>query len=293
MGNVVETLRRRVANQTAVPAGLLCGTCGYMMLTDEALAWMADVMPQNLSPPLREGGPATLSVGVRCRCEVSMEVHRREYESDRVKRFYASGVPVRRVNGPKTLAGWVAVTGAEKAYVRVTAWAAGNGAPILVMMGPMGTGKSHLCEAAARDVLNRDEAVLYTVAGDMMDDLRLRFNRPQPDGRIFEEQLEYLGTVDNLIIDDLGQKSVSIWALGQIVSIIDRRYRDERRTLIATNKVVPEGIESWARAGAAAYEHTEAVESAARLSSRLFDGTSGVVERAYINAEDYRARRSF
>lgn len=283
-----ESLRSQIEGRPTLPDEYQCDDCRYVRLSPESLAWMLEAMPHNVD---QTGDEPRLSDWVRCRCESRSERYAREYQSGRALRFYRSGLPSRQIAGAKTFDAWSPVEGADKAYRACRAWAVGDGPPFLVMLGRQGSGKTHLAEAATLEALERDKSAQYIVAGDLMDDLRRRFNRPADDGRIFEEQLEHLGTIENLIIDDLGQKSSSIWALGQIVSIIDRRYRDECRTLIASNKIDPDGIASWARAGVAQYDAGEADESAARLSSRIFDRNSGVVQTVWVSAPDYRTER--
>lgn len=294
-----KTLPKQQAKRPPVPVAIQCQEdgCGRLFSTPEAFAWADEHAPHfidRVGDPRNPDAPIVpkFADSIRCKHDVKNEAWEATYRATRTRNHYAAGLPERRIAGPRTFQNWQAVEGAGEAFNLAHGWAMGNDPPMVVLLGPQGCGKSHLLEAAAREALDRDGVVRYMVAGDMMDDLRLRFNNTADDGRSFEAQLEYLGTVDLLVLDDLGMQAASMWALGRIVSIIDRRYRDERRTLIASNKINPEGIASWARAGVAAYDHSEADESAARLSSRLFDRQSGVVKASWIDAQDYRARKA-
>jgi DNA replication protein DnaC len=139
-------------------------------------------------------------------------------------------------------------------------WAAGAGAPILTLAGPVGTGKSHLAVAAGRAVVGRGMQVLYRSEGDLIDEMRKGIGN-----KTLDDLIETLRTVPYLIWDDLGASPVteSGWGDGKMDQIFDARWVGAEmgtlRTLVTTNLVTKQF-------------HDRGLD---RLASRLTDRTVG------------------
>jgi DNA replication protein DnaC len=101
--------------------------------------------------------------------------------------------------------------------------------PWLLLVGPVGTGKTHAAIAALRRAVLVPRAVRweFTTCAQMLEDLR-------PGGPDDADD-RYL-TADLLIIDDIAMvKANTEWAVEQIYRVIDTRRRCHRATVITSN----------------------------------------------------------
>ena len=104
-----------------------------------------------------------------------------------------------------------------------------------LLLGPPGTGKSHLAQAIGRAAIQQGHRVLYReahtlieeIADATLDDTRKKF-------------LADLATVPLLIIDDLGMRKLPHTAAEDLLELIMRRY-ERASTLITSNRPV----EDW------------------------------------------------
>src|SRR5215470_7529187 len=101
-----------------------------------------------------------------------------------------------------------------------------------LLLGPPGTGKSHLVQAIGQAAIQQGYRVLYREAHKLIEDLAdaaLDHNR--------REQMELFTTVPLLIIDDLGMRKLPATAAEDLLEIIMRRY-EQASTLITSNRPV-------------------------------------------------------
>jgi len=136
----------------------------------------------------------------------------------------------------------------------------------LTLLGPYGTGKTHLAAAIANEALNREEPVLFAAVPDLLDHLRATFG-PQ-SAVAYDERFELVRTVPLLILDDLGTETATPWAREKLYQVINHRYNYRLATVITTN-LKPEAIEP-------------------RIYSRLCDPACGAI--ITVVAQDYRQR---
>ncbi len=102
--------------------------------------------------------------------------------------------------------------------------------PNLLLVGPVGTGKTHAACAAVRgDVEAGATAVIASVV-DVLDALRAEMQPGAPSG-----YLDRLAVADLLLLDDLGAERPSEWAGERLNALIDRRWRDDRPVVATTN----------------------------------------------------------
>lgn len=106
----------------------------------------------------------------------------------------------------------------------------------LLLHGPVGIGKTHLCSAIANSVLDCGIDVIYLKVGKLLDLIRVyKFNQDAKErvqGNIY---LDALFQVRLLIIDDLGTENLTEFAQEQLLTIIDERINYHLPFVISTN----------------------------------------------------------
>ncbi len=117
------------------------------------------------------------------------------------------------------------------AFVAARDWAAGiSSNSWLFMHGPMGTGKTFLASAIVSALIGADIHARYEYVPDLIDQLR----RGQGDGT-YEDTVAHLRAVSVLVLDDLNAAKTTEWADGEILKLIDWRYRERAPLLVTTN----------------------------------------------------------
>ena len=99
----------------------------------------------------------------------------------------------------------------------------------LLLFGDVGTGKSFAAGCIANSLLDQDIPVLMTNFPTILARLSGTFGAERADF------LASLGDYDLLIIDDLGVERGTEYALEQMFSIIDSRYRSGKPLIVTTN----------------------------------------------------------
>jgi len=116
----------------------------------------------------------------------------------------------------------------------VEAWATTEGpAPNLVLYGPTGTGKTHAAVAAARLRFDAGDEVQFWPVVELLDGLR-----PGGDLEVWDRAVT---DADTLILDDLGASRATDWTDERLYALINRRWLDERPTIVTTN-LAPEDL---------------------------------------------------
>ena len=104
----------------------------------------------------------------------------------------------------------------------------------LLIMGKTGLGKTFLCNAISRRVLDSGYTVIYISAGRLFKTLQdEQFNRGEEEeySSFYEDVLN----VDLLVIDDLGTEFSTTLVSSQIFNIVNERMVNQRPTIISTN----------------------------------------------------------
>jgi DNA replication protein DnaC len=138
----------------------------------------------------------------------------------------------------------------------------------LVLVGPVGTGKTHLMMAVGNAALDADIPTLFAPVPDLLDYLRQTFD---PRNHLsYEEFFERLKSIDLLLLDDLGTEASTPWANEKLFQLLNARYVKRLPTVITLNS------QAWALLDE-------------RLQSRLSD--ADLVEILHLEqAQDYRRR---
>ena len=120
---------------------------------------------------------------------------------------------------------------------RVKSWAEDEGDYVwVVVYGGTGNGKSHLCNAALKRLIERGVPVHSMTASTFLQRLRLAMAEHQMDALMQECQ-----TIAAFILDDLGtgmkrpDDPAGEWEWARIEELLVSRYDTRRRTMIVTN----------------------------------------------------------
>lgn len=112
---------------------------------------------------------------------------------------------------------------------RVSGWWA-TPAPKLLLVGDVGTGKSHAGFAVANAAVDADDPawVTYHRVPDLIRAL-------QPSSGREESTYRHAVECDLLVLDDFGAEMVTEWRLEQLWRIVDHRTTHRQRMIITTN----------------------------------------------------------
>lgn len=121
----------------------------------------------------------------------------------------------------------------------------------VLLTGSRGVGKTHLAVALMREIIldtppvNQGDAYkidiqkmpLFISVPELLLEIRDTFG-----GNEISEKgiIDKYGWADVLILDDLGVEKTSDWVLQTLYTIMDRRYREELRTVITSNLSIEE-----------------------------------------------------
>lgn len=149
----------------------------------------------------------------------------------------------------------------------------------LVLMGPTGSGKTHLVYAIANERLKLGREMLYFQVADLLDYLRVTYN---PDSPVtYDKLFDEVRNVPLLALEDYGTHYSTPWAREKLHQILVHRH-DVRLPTIVTSTIVPSTEEEENDK-----EKNERKKSDP-ISSRMLDAT--LVSIVVMDAPDYRDR---
>ncbi|MBS3969909.1 MAG: ATP-binding protein [Clostridia bacterium] len=109
----------------------------------------------------------------------------------------------------------------------------------LFFCGPVGSGKTFLASATARELLLNNHEVLFVVVPDFLDALRFTFDKN--DNGITEKGLmDVVWNIPILILDDLGAHNYTQWTVNKIYSLLNYRLNNKLPTIITSNLTLNE-----------------------------------------------------
>jgi DNA replication protein DnaC len=147
----------------------------------------------------------------------------------------AAGIPL-RFEG-KTLSGYRVTTEKQREALEacqrvVSAFRDGKQVPNLLMVGKPGTGKSHLCCGIVLE-LYRSKSVRRVDLPDLIREIRATWAKNSQ--RSEDDVLDFYGSLDLLILEEVGTGSGSDDEKARIFQVINRRYESMLPTIVVTN----------------------------------------------------------
>ena len=162
----------------------------------------------------------------------------------------------------------------------------------LALIGPVGTGKTHLAVSMLRVMLTRGATCRFCNVKRVLDEIKETFtNRERAEADI----LRPIFAADVVVFDELGAERYTDWTKDIVEKLINTRYDDNKATTVTSNLAFratgrqiertdrPYAVESYA---AAMQQDALGDQIGLRMLSRLQE-MCDVVE---VLGEDYRAR---
>jgi DNA replication protein DnaC len=103
----------------------------------------------------------------------------------------------------------------------------------LLLMGPCGTGKTHLAVAALKLLVLRGHDGLFYDYRELLKEIQASYNPENPTTEL--GVLEPVLAAELLLLDDLGASKPSAWALETVGHVLNTRYNEKRITILTTN----------------------------------------------------------
>ncbi len=102
-----------------------------------------------------------------------------------------------------------------------------------ILIGDIGTGKTHLAIAILKRLVNKGFAGRFCDCATLLQDVRGSYDPQSQENEI--RLLSPLFAIPVLIVDDLGSTRPSAWLMDTVATVLDTRYRRGLTTLITTN----------------------------------------------------------
>ena len=225
--------------------------CGYFDTSDPIVIRM-----------MEERGLPLATAGCRC-------IPYNTARDERAKRRQAwANLP--NPDAPRYISNFEPRFGTEDVLKTTREFVNGEGANVLVIAGGVGSGKSHLLEGMARNLMSKGKNVRYILAPVLIDEFRAAEGSGTKD-----DLLDRYDVTHHLFIDDLGMERRTEYAVEEFTKLIEKRIQYggiNSRLAIATN-LMPDGM--LERYGS-------------RIHDRLYSRSDLDVQTVIVSAESRR-----
>lgn len=106
-----------------------------------------------------------------------------------------------------------------------------DGRENVILLGPVGVGKTHTALAVARTAHDRGAAVTFTSTARFLDDIRAEMDNGDGTAIAMRRAID----VDVLVLDDLGVERPTDWSRERLDVLIDGRWSEGRPTIVTSN----------------------------------------------------------
>lgn len=143
----------------------------------------------------------------------------------------------------------------------------------LLLMGPVGVGKTHLAVSILKSLVERGFTCLFCEFGGLLKQIQNSYNPVSQTSEL--KVLAPVFDADILVLDEIGASKPTEWVRDTMAHIINTRYNDKKLTIFTTNYF-----------DETADQREESLEDriGVRLRSRLYEMSKTVV----MKGEDYR-----
>ncbi len=159
--------------------------------------------------------------------------------------------------------------------------------PGVLFMGVPGVGKTHLAVAVLKGLLDKGFEGIFLDYTSMLEGILRSFDPTIGAGA--REAYQAALDTEVVLLDDLGARRASDWAIDTVFSIINHRYNQKKATIVTTNLPDEALGDKLAEKTEGSYRVKDSLSDriGARARSRLFEMCRVV---RFTVTEDYRMR---
>ena len=148
----------------------------------------------------------------------------------------------------------------------------------LLLMGPVGVGKTHLAVSIIKSLTEKGIPCLFSDFGSLIKEIQGTYNR---DSHTTETSvLTPIIETDVLIMDEVGATKPTDWVRDTLGYIINERYNEKKHTILTTNYLDEEFLHD----SRSLQKQTLEERIGIRLRSRLYE----MCRTVYVEGKDYR-----
>jgi len=167
-----------------------------------------------------------------CGCQGDLRRRQRITAANIPPRYYHCRLETFYTRGNNT----ALVAGRNRVQEFADAWLPGiNNGRGLLLMGPCGSGKTHLAVAALLEIIDggKPGRLLFSNFQDLIQEIQASFDSDEAPSK--SEILRPLLEVDLLVLDELGSQKPSMFVQDILYYLINTRYNGQRTTIFTTN----------------------------------------------------------